>query len=86
MPIEKDMAVPAKAAQAKRIPVKGEKLTCKVCGLGLIIDDVSSVVAFEEPVCCGTPMKLDPLRPKKPSTAGETRGRQAGSSRYKGSA
>ena len=84
MPIEKDMSGAEQAKREKKIPIKGEKLVCDICGLSLVIDEVSGSLTFEEPVCCGKPMKLQPSPVKKPSIAMKPRGRQAGSSRYQG--
>lgn len=82
MPAEKDMSGSVESDRQKRMPVKGDKLTCDACGLSLIIDEVAGSVTFEEPVCCGKPMKLDLSPSKKTPLAKKTRGRQAGSSRY----
>ncbi|QNT75208.1 hypothetical protein [Dehalogenimonas etheniformans] len=82
MPSKKDVSVPVQAASEKRIPVKGEKLTCETCGLGVVIDYVSCSMSFEGPICCGKPMKLEPYLQKKSAASSKTRGRQAGSPRY----
>ena len=42
-----------KAITKKKVPAKGEKLVCETCGLGVVVDDVTGVVLFEELVCCG---------------------------------
>lgn len=56
-----------KAAPRKKVPAKGEKLVCETCGLGVVVDDVTGVVLFEELVCCGKPMKLKQTPAKKAS-------------------
>jgi hypothetical protein len=84
MPIEKEASDSVQANREKRIPIKGEILSCETCGLSVIIDEVSSSVAFSEPVCCGKPMNFKPFASKNTSNRAKTRGRQAGSSRYQG--
>ncbi len=84
MPIEKETSDSVQANRENGIPVKGEKLSCETCGLSVIIDEVSSSVAFTELVCCGKPMKLNTLPSKKGLISKKTRGRQAGTSRYQG--
>ena len=59
MPVKKATPMPVKkAALKKKVPAKGEKLVCETCGLGVVVDEVSGVVLFEELVCCGKPMKV----------------------------
>jgi hypothetical protein len=59
LPAKKASSLPVKKATAKNnVPAKGEKLVCETCGLGVVVDDVTGVVLFEELVCCGKPMKL----------------------------
>jgi hypothetical protein len=82
MPVDKETSGSVRATREKNIPAKGESLTCETCGLSVLIDNVSNHVAFEKLICCGAPMTLKSSPQKKPSVAGKTRGRQAGSSRY----
>ena len=82
MPAENDKSGSVESVREKKIPVKGNKLTCDACGLSVVIDDIAGSITFEAPVCCGKPMKLNLSSPKKASLAAKTRGRQAGSSRY----
>jgi hypothetical protein len=84
MSIENETFDSAQFNREKYIPNKGERLNCETCGLSVIIDEVSSSVAFSELVCCGKPMKLNTLPSKKGPIGIKTRGRQAGSSRYQG--
>jgi hypothetical protein len=69
MPAKKEAAAPVKAAPKRTTPAKGEKLVCETCGLGIIVDEVSGVVAFEELICCGTPMKAKAAPAKKSPAA-----------------
>jgi len=69
MPTKKEAAAPVKATPKRKTPAKGEKLVCETCGLGIIVDEVSGVVAFEELICCGTPMKAKPAAAKKAAPA-----------------
>ena len=63
MPVKKAAPATAKKVTAKnKAPAKGDKLVCETCGLGVLVDDVDGVVAFEELICCGQPMKA-----KKPA-------------------
>ena len=82
MPTEKDEPGSSESNREKRIPLKGDKLTCEACGLSVIVDEVAGSITFEAPVCCGKPMKLNLSSSKNASLAAKTRGRQAGSSRY----
>lgn len=58
-----------KATSKKKAPVKGEKLVCETCGLGVVVDEVSGVVLFEELICCGKPMKSKKTPSQKTPTA-----------------
>jgi hypothetical protein len=70
MPVKKANPQPAKKAiMKKNVPAKGEKLVCETCGLGVVVDDVTGVVLFEELICCGTPMKLKQTTAKKAPAA-----------------
>ena len=84
MPVEKDTSGSTKPNVENGVPTEGERLICETCGLSVIIDEVSGSITFEEPVCCGKPMKLKPSPLKKALVSKTTRGRQAGSSRYQG--
>ena len=73
MPVKKATPRPVKKATTKKkVPAKGEKLVCETCGLGVVVDDVTGVVLFEELICCGKPMKLKQTPPKKASVAKKT--------------
>ena len=58
-----------KATTKKKVPDKGETLVCETCGLGVVVDDVTGVVLFEELICCGKPMKAKKTSPKKAPAA-----------------
>jgi hypothetical protein len=51
-------AYPEKKA-AKRTVKSGGSLTCEVCGLSVVVEEVGGVAVAEETVllCCGKPMK-----------------------------
>jgi hypothetical protein len=59
---ERNMAVKtattAKKA-AKRTVNNGDSLTCEVCGLSVVVEEIGGVPVAEETVllCCGKPMK-----------------------------
>ena len=82
MPVKKDASSPVESDRDTIIPVKGDKLTCEICGLSVTVDEVAGSITFKEPVCCGKPMKLNLSSRKKAAGTTKTRGRQAGSSRY----
>ena len=46
-------------AKAKRKINKGDSLVCEVCGLSVVVEEVSGIAVAEESVllCCGKPMK-----------------------------
>ena len=71
MPVNKEAPAPVKAAPKRKAPVKGEKLVCETCGLRIIVDKVSGVVAFEELICCGTPMQPKTKSSKKKAPVAE---------------
>jgi hypothetical protein len=71
MPVKKTAPAPVKAAPKRKVPVKGEKLVCETCGLRIIVDKVSGVVAFEELICCGAPMKAKTKSAKKKDSVAE---------------
>jgi len=56
-PDSKSAAQAKPAATKKRTPARGEKLVCETCGIGVVVDEVTGVVLFEEIICCGKPMK-----------------------------
>jgi len=56
------------AAKRAKKPEKGTTLTCEVCGMGVIIDEVGDVFEFEELICHGEPMKVK-ISAKKKSAA-----------------
>lgn len=38
----------------------GDTLTCQVCGLSLVVDDVCGCAEAHEIICCSTPMTVQP--------------------------
>ncbi len=46
----------SKGASARKIN-KGDKFVCGTCGLSMVVDECGDVVAAEEIICCGKPMK-----------------------------
>jgi hypothetical protein len=50
-------------AQAKAA-VKGDTLTCEVCGLSVIVDEACDCMEMHEIICCEEPMTLT-AAPKK---------------------
>jgi hypothetical protein len=68
----KEASMPVKKVTQKKAPAKGEKLVCETCGLGVVVDEVSGVVLFEELICCGKPMKSKKTPSKKAPTTKKT--------------
>ena len=70
MPVKKAAPMPVKKAiPKKKVPAKGEKLVCETCGIGVVVDETTGVVLFEELICCGKPMKSKKTSPKKAPVA-----------------
>ncbi len=52
-----------KATSAARKSVsKGDRLSCQICGMSVVIDEVADLAAYHELVCCGAPMKKKSTR------------------------
>lgn len=60
-------AAPKKVTVKK--PAKGDKLVCEVCGMSIIVDELSDTVEFDEILCCTKPMKPKASRVVKPAPA-----------------
>ena len=62
-------AAPVKKAATKKAPAakisKGDKLECGVCGMSVIVDELSDTVGFSEIICCGVPLKAKKAVAKK---------------------
>ena len=59
--VSKNKVVPAKksitkAASRKQLN-KGDALVCGTCGFSIVVDELGDVIAAEEIICCGKPMK-----------------------------
>ena len=50
-------ATAAKKSPAKRKMNKGDSLVCEVCGLGVVVDEISGYVEESALICCGEAMK-----------------------------
>jgi hypothetical protein len=47
----------AKAATSRRGTARGSAYECEVCGLGVVVDELTGDSALYEFVCCDQPMK-----------------------------
>jgi len=60
--------VAPKAAAKKKVVVKkkvaGESYGCEVCGLVVTVDEACGCVDVCEIICCGEPMKAEPVKVK----------------------
>ena len=55
-------ASPAPKVAAKKKVSSGDAYSCEVCGLVVLVDEACGCVSVCDIVCCGTPMKAQPVK------------------------
>jgi hypothetical protein len=63
--VERAVATARKSSTSRKIS-KGDSLVCEVCGLGVVVDEITGYAEESALICCGKPMRA---KAKKSSSA-----------------